>query len=88
MFTGGIGENSSAVRTRVVSGMEELGIHIDEGKNDAESRDARRIYVDDSRVPLWVIPSSEELYIARSGARDDVNLDGSQFHALLVTRGS
>jgi len=72
VFTGGIGENSAALRARAVSDMEELGIHIDGGRNLAQSRDSRRISADGSSVSVWVIPTNEELYIARR-AVDCVN---------------
>jgi acetate kinase len=72
VFTGGIGENSAALRSRTVSDLEGLGIHIDEERNHAESRDSRRISADDSSVSVWVIPTNEELYIARR-AVDCVN---------------
>lgn len=66
VFSGGIGENSSIVRERILRGMEWLGIALDPMKNDqlvggAEGRMDR----DGSRLELWVIPTDEELLIAR-----------------------
>ncbi|MDR9397319.1 acetate kinase [Pontimonas sp.] len=65
VFTGGIGENSAALRARAVSGLEGLGIEMDEQRNLAHSDRPRLVSTDDSAVSLWVIPTNEELYIAR-----------------------
>jgi acetate kinase len=64
-FTAGIGENSPDVRARSLTGLEELGIRIDEERNTARSRDARVISADDSPVAVLVIPTDEELEMAR-----------------------
>lgn len=65
VFTGGIGENSAALRARVVSGLEELGIKMDDARNEAASRNSRCISTDSSGVSIWVIWTNEELRIAR-----------------------
>jgi acetate kinase len=65
-FTAGIGENDAAVRRDAVAGMEELGIVLDEGRN--LSRDPgriARISEDDSPIAVLVVPTNEELAIAR-----------------------
>lgn len=66
VFTGGIGENSTAVRARICDGLDWLGITVDETRN-AEMTGGKegRVDRDGSRVPLWVIPTDEELLIAR-----------------------
>jgi acetate kinase len=64
-FAGGIGENSPEVRRRVCEGLEWLGIDIDPAKNDALKGKEGRVDSPDSRVELWVIPTDEELLIAR-----------------------
>lgn len=65
VFTGGIGENSAAIRARICAGMSWLGIDVDETKNTALSRGEGRIDREGSRLQLWVIPTDEELLIAR-----------------------
>ena len=65
VFTGGIGENAASIRARVCERMEWLGITIDGKKNEAIGRGEGRIDVDGSRVAVWVIPTDEELLIAR-----------------------
>ena len=66
VFTGGIGENSSAIRARICANLAWLGIEIDEAANAGIS-DAKEGRIDrtGSRVELWVIPTDEELLIAR-----------------------
>ncbi|MEB3905065.1 acetate kinase [Mycobacterium ulcerans] len=64
-FTAGIGEHDAAVRRDALAGMAELGISLDEGRNACASGGARRISADDSPVTVLVIPTNEELAIAR-----------------------
>ncbi len=64
VFTGGIGENSAEVRARMCRGLEWLGIDVDGAKNES-LRGEGRIDRDGARVQLWVIPTDEELLIAR-----------------------
>lgn len=68
VFTAGVGENSSATRAAVVAGMEAFGIVIDERLNDAPSKDARVVSSPSSRVAVLVVPTDEELEIARQAA--------------------
>ena len=65
VFTGGIGENSPAIRARVCAEMSWLGIDLDDAKNASLVGSEGRIDRDGSRVQLWVIPTDEELLIAR-----------------------
>ncbi len=65
VFCGGIGENSSMVRERVCRNMEWLGLELDANANTARSADARDISKGDL-VPIYVIPTNEELVIARA----------------------
>ena len=65
VFAGGIGENSPEVRARICRDLDWLGISIDGAKNAAVVRNEARIDADGSRVALWVIPTDEELLIAR-----------------------
>jgi acetate kinase len=64
-FTAGIGENAAAVRRDAVAGMAELGIALDEERNLGEEGGARRISADDSPIAVLVVPTNEELAIAR-----------------------
>jgi len=64
-FTAGIGENDPAVRRDAVAGLEELGIVLDERRNLSGGRGARQISSDDSPIVVLVIPTNEELAIAR-----------------------
>lgn len=68
-FTAGIGENAAAVRQDTMAGMAELGIVLDEGRNLDPGRGARRISADDSPITVLVVPTNEELAIARDCAR-------------------
>jgi acetate kinase len=63
-FTGGIGENSVQVRRTVCGGLDELGIVLDENVNDA-TRSEGKISAERSRVQIWVVPTNEELIVAR-----------------------
>lgn len=65
IFTAGIGENDADMRQRACSGLELFGIHLDSARNGAEGTDERCVSRDDSPVQIWVIPTDEELEIAR-----------------------
>jgi acetate kinase len=64
-FTAGVGENAAAVRRDALDGLAELGIEIDEQRNAQSAKGARRISSDSSRVAVLVVPTNEELAIAR-----------------------
>jgi acetate kinase len=64
-FTAGIGENDPAVRRDAVAGMEELGIVLDQARNLGAGKGARQISADDSPIAVLVVPTNEELAIAR-----------------------
>ncbi|WP_231985698.1 MULTISPECIES: acetate kinase [unclassified Mycobacterium] len=64
-FTGGIGENDAAVRRDAVAGLEELGVVLDERRNLGGGKGARQISADESPIAVLVIPTNEELAIAR-----------------------
>jgi acetate kinase len=69
-FAGGIGENAAEVRALVARGLEWMGVELSPARN-AEMIGGRegRISSDDSRPELWVIPTDEELLIARDTYR-------------------
>lgn len=64
-FTAGVGENAAAVRKAALSGLDAFGIRLSDERNEEKSRDTRRISTDDSAVTVLVIPTNEELEIAR-----------------------
>jgi len=64
-FTAGVGENDARTRANAVAGLEFLGIEIDPERNSAASREARYISPDGARVAVLVVPTNEELAIAR-----------------------
>jgi acetate kinase len=69
IFTGGIGENAAEVRARICEGLQWSGIAIDADLNaKAVGREAQ-IHAEDSRMQIWVIPTDEELLIARDTVR-------------------
>jgi len=65
VFTAGVGENSHEVRAAALGGLEGFGIRLDETRNLARAREPRVISTDDSRVTVLVVPTNEELEIAR-----------------------
>jgi acetate kinase len=70
IFTGGIGENAAEIRALVLRDLEWAGIVLDDHANVNLGRgDAGRISTDDSRIQAWVIPTNEELLIARDTVR-------------------
>jgi acetate kinase len=70
VFTGGIGENSAAVRARICDGLEWMGLELDADRNAARHGGSEGIISKDgSRLPAYVIPTDEELLIARDTVR-------------------
>ena len=68
VFTAGIGENDAKMRRDILSGMEWLGIKLDEEANSCRGEE-KKISAPDSKVEVWVIPTNEELVIARETVR-------------------
>ncbi|MFP4496801.1 MAG: acetate/propionate family kinase [Vulcanimicrobiota bacterium] len=64
IFTAGIGENDNGVREKSLEGLEFMGVKLDK-KANAGKKSERKISTDDSRVRVWIIPTNEELMIAR-----------------------
>jgi acetate kinase len=62
VFSGGIGENSAIVRSRICEGLQFMGIELSEKENQS---DAQIISTEKSRVKVYVIPTDEELMIAK-----------------------
>lgn len=68
-FAGGVGENGPEVRSKICQSLEFLGVKIDEEKNKARGKECE-ISTPDSKVKVYIIPTNEELMIAR----DTMNL--------------
>ncbi len=77
VFTGGIGENSTRIRSNVCDGMDYVGLRINEssvqnpeaserrGETETLSEGERRISTGDSRIDVWIVPTNEEIVVAR-----------------------
>lgn len=65
VFTAGVGENAAPVREAAIAGLEELGLAVDADLNAVRSDEARLISPDYARVAVAVVPTDEELEIAR-----------------------
>lgn len=65
VFTAGVGENDTLTRKLATQNLEYLGIHLDEAKNEKGGKGIREINTDDSRVKVLVVPTNEELEIAK-----------------------
>ena len=63
IMTAGLGENSVSTRKQVLEKLEVLGIKLDEERNNCRGKEAL-ITTDDSKIPVYVIPTNEELMIA------------------------
>ncbi|WP_210480740.1 acetate/propionate family kinase [Naasia sp. SYSU D00948] len=68
VFTAGVGENAPGIRAQSLSGLEGLGIAVDAARNRSGERGERRISPDGSPVAVLVIPTNEEVEIARQTA--------------------
>lgn len=64
VFTAGVGENSITVRDKVSKGLEFMGVHFDEERNNTRGKEAE-ISAEGSPVKIFVIPTNEEVMIAR-----------------------
>jgi acetate kinase len=75
VFTGGIGENSPIVRERICKGLEWMGLTLDSKKNNVITNGKEgEISENDARLKAWVIPTNEELLIARDTVRTVKNV--------------
>jgi acetate kinase len=72
-FTAGLGENSSTMRDKICLGLEYLGTRVDPVKNNVRGK-AQEISVDGAKVKIYVIPTNEELVIARDTREICANL--------------
>ena len=67
-FTAGVGENDAAVRRDALTGMATLGVELDEELNASSEKGARAISADSSPITVLVVPTAEQLAIARACA--------------------
>ncbi len=65
IFTAGIGENDCRARALILEGLEFMGVTLDPAANDATRGKEGPISAPDSTVQVWVIPTNEEIAIAR-----------------------
>jgi acetate kinase len=65
VFTAGIGENDPGVREAVLKDLALFGIHLDRKANQGGGPGPFPIHAPESRVAVWVVPTNEELQIAR-----------------------
>jgi acetate kinase len=69
IFSGGIGEHSAPIRARICDGMQWCGLAVDAARNTSLQGSEGRISPPDARIHVYVIPSDEELLIARDTAQ-------------------
>jgi acetate kinase len=69
LFTGGIGERAPMVRAQICDSLDSLGIRIDANKNNKAVGVEQEISTKDSTTTVWVIPTNEELVLARDTLR-------------------
>jgi acetate kinase len=62
-FTAGIGENGIATRARIIELVKSLGVKLDDTRNDVRGK-LTLISSDDSSIPVYLVPTNEELMIA------------------------
>ena len=68
-FTAGIGENQARVREGICNYLKYLGVEIDSNKNKEARGVEEEISSSNSKIPVWVVPTNEELVIARDTLR-------------------
>ena len=69
VFTGGIGEHEAIVRRKVVEGLEFLGVDVDMEYNEDPDEGITELSTDKSKVKVFILPTNEELVIARETVR-------------------
>jgi acetate kinase len=88
IFTGGIGENSPAIRERICQGLEWTGLKLDKARNETAVGVEMQISTDDSTLRSFVIPTDEELLIARDTVRCIIGEPGKPRTAAAVSSGA
>ena len=67
-FTAGVGENQKNIRKGIIDYLGFMGVELDEKKNDTKS-DEREISTENSKIKVYIVPTNEELVIARDTQR-------------------
>ena len=67
-LTAGAGENNKEVREMIMEGISVLGVKINQEANQTRGEEIL-LSTKDSKVPVWIVPTNEELAIARETAR-------------------
>lgn len=67
-FTAGIGENQSRIRKGIINNLEYMGVSLDSEKNEIRAEEVC-ISTEDSSIPVWIVPTNEELMIAKDTLR-------------------
>lgn len=70
VFAGGIGENDCAMRKKICDGLKVFGVKVEDANNDGVRGVEKCISSSDSKLQVWLIPTNEELMIARDAYRD------------------
>ncbi|MCH4208621.1 acetate/propionate family kinase [Bifidobacterium sp.] len=83
-FTAGVGENDEIVRRAVCEKLAPFGVKLDDAKNNTRSKEPRIISTPDSKVIVAVIPTNEELAIARKA--DAIAIEGKDSYGNVFTR--
>jgi len=65
VFTGGIGENGAEIRRRICRNLHEFGVVLDEALNETPGAGEVKISAEDSRIEIWIVPTNEEIVVAR-----------------------
>ena len=78
IFTAGIGENDARIREAICDGLEIFGIKLDKVKNKESKDEPRRIGQPDTLVRIIIVPTDEELAIAKDTIRIINNIKGSK----------
>ncbi len=72
VFTGGIGENSTRIRRDVCDGMDYVGLKLDDVRN-RQADGETKVSADDSYVDVWIVPTNEEIVVARQTVAEMAN---------------
>ena len=66
VFTGGVGQFGKAIRSGILANFDYAGVVLDAGRNQSTTgKDEQRVSADTSRTQVWVVPTNEELIVAR-----------------------
>jgi acetate kinase len=88
VFTAGIGENRPAFRKAICANLDQLGIVLDPAKNESTKAQEGIISAPDSRVKVMVIPTNEELVVAREVKRFLEAADAPRANSAHASRSS